>query len=100
MVRVLVIIIGLLVFGCPAAGAMRATLDLSGLDNLNATVSQLRIGASGSFSRPAGVLYLAKTNMITASGNAPAIQLGGDGNSPGNAGNASVMFLGLTNTIY
>src|SRR5262249_55022979 len=56
---------------------LRASLDLSGLDSFQATVARLQIGALGTYPRPSGVLRLAKTNLITASGASPAIIVGG-----------------------
>ena len=51
------------------AGAHLATLDLSGLDNFTFAGGQVRIGGDGgasSLDRPAGMLILAKTNLIIA----------------------------------
>jgi len=78
------------------AGTHRATLDLSGLDTFNATVGRVLIGVQGSINRPAGTWLLAKTNTVSLSGAAPAIDLG-DGS--GNGGNAIVQ-LGQTNAIF
>jgi fibronectin-binding autotransporter adhesin len=83
-----------------ANGSLRSTLNLSGLNTFSATVGRVFIGASGPQSRPVGTLYLARTNTITASGSAPAIQLGGDGASPGNAGGGSFLYLGQTNAVF
>ena len=79
--------------------ALRSTLDLSGLDNLNANVSRFLVGVEGSFPRPAGTLYLAKTNVITVVGNSPAIAIGGNGGGNHNSGNSSYVLLGQQNTI-
>ncbi len=84
-----------------AGSALRATLDLSGLDTLAAAVAQLQLGSLGANARPSGTLYLAKTNLITASGAAPAILIGGQGGtSGGNGGNGSLLYLGRINTVY
>jgi len=79
--------------------ALRSTLDLSGLDNLNADVGRFLVGVEGSFPRPAGTLYLGKTNVITAVGNTPAIAIGGNGGGNHNSGNSSYVLLGQQNTI-
>jgi len=88
--------------GSSAAGsALRATLDLSGLDNFTAALANVEIGTLGALARPSGTLYLARTNMLTASGPSPAIQLGGQGGvAGGNGGNGSFLYLGLTNAIF
>ena len=48
-------------------GAHAATLDLSGLDNFTATLADIYIGydSAGTYTRPGGVLILARTNNIT-----------------------------------
>jgi hypothetical protein len=79
---------------------LRATFDLSGLDTFTAAVAKIEIGSLGTNARPSGTLYLAKTNLITASGAAPAIQIGGQGGGSGNAGNGSFLYLGQTNAIF
>lgn len=78
---------------------LRSTLDLSGLDNLNATMGRMLVGVEGSLPRPAGTLYLAKTNVITVVGSAPAIAIGGNGGGNHNSGNSSYVLLGQMNTI-
>ena len=78
------------------AGTHRATLDMSGLDTFDATIGRVLIGVQGSIIRPAGTWLLAKTNTVSVSGAAPAIDLG-DGS--GNGGNAIVQ-LGQTNAIF
>jgi autotransporter-associated beta strand protein len=79
--------------------ALRSTLDLSGLDNLSADVRRVLVGVEGPFPRPAGTLYLAKTNVITAVGNAPALAIGGNGGGNHNSGNSSYVLLGQQNAI-
>ena len=84
-----------------SGGALKATLNLSGLDNFQATIARIELGALGGSARPCGILYLAKTNFITASGASPAIILGGQGGvSGGNSGNGSFLYLGQTNAIF
>lgn len=99
--------------GSAADGAHLATLDLSGLGTLNASVNRLNVGTTppvGAGQRSAGVLYLAKTNVITA--NATGITNGilvgwndsqGNGNFYGimnTADKTSALFLGQNNAIY
>src|SRR6185503_15407882 len=90
--------------------ANQATLDLSALDNFNATVNRLTVGASAInnvVNRPSGVLYLARTNRITAGFQTTTMHAGTTtGNSAidvadcnGNAGSASSLWLGQVNTI-
>jgi len=81
------------------SSALRSTLDLSGLDNLSANVRRVLVGVEGPFPRPAGTLYLAKTNLITAVGNAPALAIGGNGGGNHNSGNSSYVLLGQQNAI-
>jgi autotransporter-associated beta strand protein len=79
----------------------RATLDLSGLNTFNATISNLWVGAKAddlpTSSSPTGWLFLGRTNTITTSANpaAPGILLGSATNSNGTA----VMNLGSVNTF-
>jgi autotransporter-associated beta strand protein len=92
----------------------QATLDLSGLGSLNASVSRLFVGVgSGSGgigpARESGILYLALTNNIKAvivpgstessdtATNALAIDVGDD---DGNAGMSCFLYLGQTNAIF
>ena len=82
-----------------AGSALRATLDLSGLDQLTANIARLEIGSLGANARPCGTLYLARNNRITAAGSSPAILVGGQGGGSGNGGNGSFIYLGQTNTI-
>ncbi|HEY3762384.1 MAG TPA: IPT/TIG domain-containing protein [Verrucomicrobiae bacterium] len=79
-----------------------AYLDMSGLDNFDAFTSRLIIGQgnSGSLSFASGIVYLAKTNIITAgstgTGNSSTIVVG-DNNS--NSGYPSYLYLGIKNII-
>ena len=52
-----------------STGAHDAVLDMSGLDNFLMNGAQVRLGVegSGSSKRASGILYLAKTNIITLS---------------------------------
>lgn len=78
------------------AGTHLSTVDLSGLDTFNATVGRVLLAVQGPLARPAGTLILAKTNVITTSGAAPAIDLG-DGASNGGVG---ILELGQTNALF
>ena len=53
-----------------------ATLDLSGLDTLNANVGRLLVAQSTgtTINRPSGTLILAKTNYITLAGTDPQVE--------------------------
>ena len=90
------------------AGAHLATLDLSGLNSFTFAGGQVRIGGDGgasSLDRPAGMLILAKTNLIiatatsssstTPSTSAAIILASGTGSS-----SVGIMELGQENTIY
>ena len=88
----------------------QAMLDLSALDTFNATLSRLAVGActvNNQVNRPSGVLYLAKTNNISAAFQTTSAESGTTtGNSGivvadcnGNADAASFMYLGLANSI-
>ena len=96
--------------GSGSVGGSQATLDLSALDNFNATISRLTVGASAvnnAVNRPSGILYLARTNSIktgfqtttseagTTTGNSGIVV----GDCNGNAGSASLIYLGLVNSI-
>jgi fibronectin-binding autotransporter adhesin len=71
----------------------QATMDLSGLSNFTANVSNLNVGVSPNNNpRPRGVLTLANSNDITAT----AITIA---KSAGNAISGSQLNLGQTNTI-
>jgi len=90
----------------------RATLDMTGLGTLQATVKSLHIGttgispnqAPGSTTFETGTLLLARTNVITAvftpaafiSG-AESLEIGYNGAS--SAGGQNFLYLGLTNSI-
>lgn len=96
--------------GSGSVGGSQATLDMSALDNFSATVNRLAVGASAvnnAVNRPSGILYLAKTNSIktafqttsseagTTTGNSGIVV----GDCNGNAGSASLIYLGQVNTI-
>ena len=83
-----------------SSSTLMATLDLSGLDTFRATVYQFQIGAYGANARPAGTLYLARTNQLLASSWAPGIAIGGQGGGSRNGGNGSILYLGQANTIF
>lgn len=95
--------------GSGVSAGSQATLDLSALDSFSADLSRFQVGSSigNVVNRPSGVVYLAKTNAITArfqtttsesgSGTANAAIVVGDCN--GNAGSASYIYLGQVNDI-
>jgi fibronectin-binding autotransporter adhesin len=80
----------------------RAQLDLSGLDTFNARVARLLVGADVSIKGAAGLLKLAKTNLITlASGStAPQLDIGDNTLAQGIAGTNSSLLLGQTNIFF
>jgi len=80
----------------------QATLDLSGLGNLNAKVSRLLVGADVNIKGASGVLNLAQTNIITVTvgSTAPQIDVGDNTQSQGSTAISSTMLLGVTNGIY
>lgn len=82
-----------------SGGTQRATLNMAGLDLATGNINRLLVGTEGASARVTGTLYLAKTNRITASGNAPALAVGGAGGGSGNAGGVSHLYLGRTNAI-
>ncbi|HYG22451.1 MAG TPA: autotransporter-associated beta strand repeat-containing protein [Verrucomicrobiae bacterium] len=82
--------------GHSTAGAHRATLDLSNLDNFNAAIGRLLVGqatAGAAVNRPTGTLILARTNHITLSGGSPQVMVQ-DSGSNANGGTASVLTFG------
>jgi fibronectin-binding autotransporter adhesin len=95
--------------GSGSVGGSQATLDLSALDNFSANVSRFLVGATvgNSVNRPSGIVYLARTNTITAGFQTTTSEAGtttanagivvGDANS--NAGSPSFTYLGQANTI-
>ena len=80
-----------------------AILNMTNLDTFTATISRLSVGqnAISTLNYDNGIIYLAKTNIITAgatgTGTAAAIVVGDNSNNPGNS---SYLYLGLTNAIY
>ncbi|HWC60931.1 MAG TPA: autotransporter-associated beta strand repeat-containing protein [Verrucomicrobiae bacterium] len=90
--------------GNGTAGSHMATLDMSGLDNFNASIGRLLIGQAGTVppdnvARPSGTLILAKTNTIILSGTAPQVMVQ-DSTQNANGGTASVLSLGQVNFLY
>ena len=76
---------------------------MTNLDTFTATISRLSVGqnAISTLNYDNGIIYLAKTNIITAgatgTGDTAAIVVG---DNSGNPGNSSYLYLGLTNAIY
>jgi autotransporter-associated beta strand protein len=95
--------------GSGSAVLSQATLDLSALDNFTVTASRLLVGASigAAVNRPSGVLYLARTNVITTEFQTTSTDTGttaansgivvGDGSA--NNGSPSFLWLGQVNTL-
>jgi len=84
-----------------ADATRRATLDLSGLEEFSATLSQIVIGRqlnSSQPNRPQGTLRLARNNTLDLTAN-PGIHLGNNNQNNGNAADAQVLELGVSNTI-
>jgi fibronectin-binding autotransporter adhesin len=87
--------------GNGTAGSHMATLDLSGLDSLSATVGRLLVGqanAGAAVNRPSGTLILAATNTITLTGGSPQVMVQ-DAGSNANGGLASVLTFGKVNFL-
>ncbi len=62
--------------GNGTAGGHIATLDLSGLGTLNATIGRLYVGVNiNGINRPSGTLLLAATNNITLNGTSPQVEV-------------------------
>ncbi|HXU79352.1 MAG TPA: autotransporter-associated beta strand repeat-containing protein [Methylomirabilota bacterium] len=95
--------------GSGSVGGSQATLDLSALNRFDATVSRLLVGATigNVVNRPSGILYLARTNTITAAFQTTTIEAGTGTANAGivvadcnqNAGSQSSLWLGQVNTI-
>jgi hypothetical protein len=87
----------------PVTGQVqRATLDLSGLNTFNCTVSNVLVGTLGLIERPEGTLYLAKSNSITAlaSGGWAGIDLGDVSSNSISSASFNYLYLGQTNAIF
>src|SRR6185437_14371059 len=85
--------------GNSSNGSHMATLDMSALDNFNASIGRMLVGqanAGASVNRPSGTLYLAKTNTITLSGAAPQVMVQ-DSGSNANGSQVSALYLGQVN---
>ena len=79
-----------------------AILNMTNLDTFTATISRLSVGqAVSTFKGDNGIMYLARTNIITADstgGNGTAAIIVGDNTNA--TGNSSFLYLGLTNAIF
>jgi autotransporter-associated beta strand protein len=82
----------------------QATLDLSGLNTFNATVSGILVGvdSTAALKGASGMLDLAATNSIsiTPGSAAPQIDIGDNTQANGNPGIGSSLVLGQTNAIF
>jgi fibronectin-binding autotransporter adhesin len=87
--------------GNSTAGSHLATLDLSGLGRLNATIGRLLVGVgnSGTVNRSSGDLILAQTNKIVLTGASPQVEVQ---ESPVNAngGTVSTLSFGQQNQLF
>jgi autotransporter-associated beta strand protein len=91
------------------ASGSQATLDMSALDKFTSNVGRVLVGSTinNIVNRPSGIVYLAKTNAITAGFQTTSTEAGSTtanagivvGDCNGNAGTASFLYLGLNNTI-
>jgi hypothetical protein len=80
----------------------RGVLDLSGLGTLNATVSNLYVGArdgAGLVTRASGVLYLAQQTTLTLTSTRTNAIIVNDNGSGNGSGTPSGIYLGLQNDI-
>jgi hypothetical protein len=83
-------------------GAQRATLDLSGVGTLSATVSNVYAGArdgANLTTRACGILYLARTNIIYATSPTNTILIA-DNASGNGSGLGSALYLGQDNELF
>lgn len=82
----------------------QATLDLTGLNTLNSTVSRVLIGVDTTalLKGASGIWRLAATNSInlTAGSTAPQIDIGDNTQANGAQGLSSMLVLGQTNAIF
>ena len=100
------------VLGSGAAGNHEAILDMSGLGSFNASISHLAVGVAGSEgvsqNRANGILYLALTNVISASLSTNGMETSDGGTDTpidvadavsNGGGLTSFLYLGATNLI-
>ncbi len=92
--------------GSSGDGVHQAVLDLSGLNTFQAVVNRFGVGfySINNASRACGLLYLARTNLITVAntGTTNTFVVGWNVNSGGNSANnkGSAIYLGQTNAIF
>jgi fibronectin-binding autotransporter adhesin len=84
-----------------AISSAQATLDLSALNNFNATISRLLVGVDLFIKGSSGQLNLARTNNITVApgSTAPQIDVGDNSQTSGSPAIPSILLLGQTNSI-
>lgn len=83
-----------------SGSALRASLVLSGLQEVQMNVGRLLVGSESPVApRPAGTLWLGATNKIRLTGSAPALAIGGRGGN-NNGGNSSYLYLGAVNEVF
>ena len=89
--------------GGSANGTQDATLDLSQLGTLNASIGRLLVGVNvNGVNRMAGKVLLAQTNNLTFTGASPQVEVG-EAVSNGNSGSGSantVLSFGQTNNLF
>jgi hypothetical protein len=83
--------------GSASSGSLRATLEMSGLGVVNATVSRVLVGVLGPLAHATGTLYLGKTNTIYTFGATPQVCVG---DNHGNGGGTDFLYLGQVNSIF
>ena len=89
--------------GATGNGTQDATLDLSGLGTLNASIGRLLVGVNvNGVNRMAGIVKLAQTNNLVFTGGSPQVEVG-EATANGNSGSGSantVLSFGQTNNLF
>ncbi len=95
--------------GSGSVGGSQSILDMSALKSFTANISRFLVGSviNNTVNRPSGIVYLAKTNAITARFQTTTSEAGTTtanaalvvADCNGNAGSQSFLYLGQVNTI-
>jgi fibronectin-binding autotransporter adhesin len=87
--------------GNTTAGTHNAQLNMQGLGMLNASIGRLLVGVNvNGINRASGFLLLAQTNVITATGASPQVEVG-EATANGNSGQPTMTFsFGQNNQLY
>ena len=87
--------------GNTTAGTHNAQLNLQNLGTLNASIGRLLVGVNvNGINRASGFLLLAQTNVITATGASPQVEVG-EATANGNSGQPTMTFsFGQNNQLY